>query len=889
MKISELLQAVDGLQPARRGKADYLRLLRGCLFALLAVVVLGWLFAGADSVSLEEHQHYTRALDKLRQGDVQLNAAILANRLALHRDFDTLSSTLTAQQSTLQAIGEPPAYLTAIDSARLLDTLAEYRRLAGLKAEAIDRYQREVAILRNSLAFFPAATQSFIVDGAAPPALSREIGIFARGVTTYALNGDAELAHELAQSLRHLLRKATDPDYAQTARLRNLLAHASVILERKPTVDATVRDILELPTAEAGEQMVRLYNEGYGHGALRAHVHRVLLFVAALVLAAYLAVVIARLGRASRALVRANQDLQERIAALKHAQEELHLYATVFTNATEGMTITDAESHIVAVNPAFSRITGFAPAQVIGQTPKLLNSGRQDAGFYRDMWATLARRGQWQGEIWNRRQSGDVYPEWLSITAVRDTDGTPTHYIGIFSDITERKQTEARIRHLANHDALTGLPNRLLLQDRLNQAILQSRRDKRRAAVLFLDLDRFKTINDTLGHEVGDALLIQVTQRCLGAVRDTDTVARQGGDEFVIVLPELEHAQDAAMIARKLLSALASPFQLGPHALTVTGSVGIALYPEDGQNESVLLRNADTAMYRAKDDGRNGFQFYSADMNTASLGELLLENQLRGALERGELRLHYQPKVCPRGHAVVAAEALLRWQHPELGLLSPGRFVPVAEESGLIVPMGEWVIREACRQLRAWQDEGRVLVPVAVNLSAQQFVHQDIVALVREALNDNDLPAHLLELELTETMLMRDADRTVHILAQLRAMGVSLAIDDFGSGYSSLAYLKRFQVQTLKIDRSFVHDIREGGEDGEIAAAVIALAHNLGQQVVAEGVETEYQRDFLTRQGCDLLQGFLFGRPQAAEDFATSLASLQMPLDTLEAGETIAA
>ncbi len=615
-----------------------------------------------------------------------------------------------------------------------------------------------------------------------------------------------------------------------------------------------------------------LYAESYKQAQQHtAHIYHVLLVMVALGLAVYLVLMMPRQRRLARALLQANAQVNERILALNEAQTELRLYATVFTNASEGMMITGADAKILAVNPAFTEITGYRIEDLAGHTPAVLSSGRQDPGYYRDMWCSLKTSGHWEGEIWNRRRNGEIYPEWLSIAAVRSDIGDATHYIGIFSDVTERKKAEARIRHLAHHDALTGLPNRQLLQDRLEQALHQAQRHQKRAAVLFFDLDRFKNINDTLGHDVGDGLLRKVAQRCLGVVRDTDTVARQGGDEFVVVLPDLAQAQDAAVIARKILAAITQPCRLGQHELTVTCSIGIAVYPEDGTSVSLLLRHADAAMYRAKAEGRDGYQFYAADINTANLSELLLEHQLRGAIDRNELRLHYQPKVDAHTARLSGCEALLRWEHPEHGLLSPNRFVPAAEESGLILPIGQWVIREACRQLRTWLDAGLAPVPIAVNLSGHQFAQQDVISLVREPLAEYRLPAHLLELELTETMLMRDVTSTIETLRALSEIGVSLAIDDFGTGYSSLAYLRQFRVNTLKIDRSFVHDIFLGEHDATIATAVIALAHSLGLQVTAEGVETEEQRRFLAAHECDYLQGYLFGKPEAADVFVRRL------------------
>lgn len=850
---------------------DWQRAARALLMVLLIGLSLAWLFSRADSISIEQHQDYSRQLLRLQQLDAELNASVLASRYDLYRNFDRSSQGVKDLLAITRTLTQLPDYLPPRDRQPLAEQVARLRQASLDKADAVDRFKRETAILRNSQSYFPLITDSLIRDGVLQPALSREVGIFGRSVMTFLLSDDPGRGERLRQEHDRLAGVAERLPPATAETLRILLSHAALILTHKPTLDAITHDILELPTHALGDTLSQSYAQAYNQALQKARRYRVLLFVVALGLGIYLVMAVARRRRLAAQLADANRELHERLEALHQAQAELKRYATVFTNAREGMVITDASAQIIAVNPAFTEITGYPLEQIAGATPAVLSSGRQDEHYYQKMWSALKERGQWQGEIWNRRRSGDIYPEWLSIAAVRDSEGETTHYIGIFSDVTERKEAEARIHHLAHHDALTGLPNRLLLQDRLGQAIREARRKGSQVGILFMDLDRFKWINDTLGHDAGDHLLRTITRRCLDVLRESDTLARLGGDEFVAILPGLQQAQDAGLVARKLLAAITQPCMLGNHELSVTCSIGIAVFPGDGTTDSLLLRNADAAMYRAKSEGRNGFQFYSTDMNTARLGELLLEHQLRGALERQELCLFYQPKVDARDGTLRSCEALLRWRHAEEGLLTPDRFLPAAEESGLIVPIGEWVIREACRQVRSWLDAGRQPVRVAVNLSGQQFAHQNIVQLVRDALQEYRLPPQLLELELTETILMRDIERTLVILGELCALGVSLAIDDFGTGYSSLAYLRQFQVHTLKIDRSFVNDIQEGANDAKIASAVIGLAHSLGLRVVAEGVETPLQQAFLANHACDYLQGYLFGKPEPADRFSERL------------------
>lgn len=594
-----------------------------------------------------------------------------------------------------------------------------------------------------------------------------------------------------------------------------------------------------------------------------------LISVSLVIMTCGIALMFIRQKRTSSAMFRLNERLTEQIDAQTLLQNKLKLYASVFTNTREGMLITDIQGRILAINPAFTAITGFTSEETLGARPSILSSGQQSPEFYQDMWRVLAAEDEWQGEIWNRRRNGNIFPEWLTVNAVRDEHNEITHYIGIFTDISEHKDTEAHIHHLSYHDPLTGLPNRAQLNSRLEHAIEKAKQTQQQGAVLLLDLDRFKLINETIDHATGDELLRLVAKRSLSVLRKTDTLGRQGGDEFVIILPDTSEAQ-AACIARKLLLAISQPCQLAEHELSVTCSIGIAVFPRDGDNSDGLLRSADAAMSLAKQEGRNDFQFYTADLNSARLDDLLLEHQLRSAIVRNELVLHYQAKVDASGR-LRGCEALIRWQHPELGLLGPDRFIPVAEASGLILPIGEWVIQQACEQLRDWLDQGLVPVPVAVNLAAQQL-NEHTVEQIRNCLSQLDLQPELLALELTETMLMRDIHRALTIISELKDMGVSLAIDDFGTGYSSLTYLRQLQVDTLKIDRSFVNGIGSTADDGTIAVAVIALAHSMGLEVVAEGVETDHQQAFLIRHGCDYLQGFLFGRPEPLNVFSARLS-----------------
>ncbi|MDP3527822.1 MAG: EAL domain-containing protein [Methylicorpusculum sp.] len=557
------------------------------------------------------------------------------------------------------------------------------------------------------------------------------------------------------------------------------------------------------------------------------------------------------------------------ITEQKLALEALRRSAAVFENTKDGAVITDLSSIIVAVNPAFCEITGYKAEEVLGKGTSILRSCRHDNKFYHDLWDDLINNGHWRGEIWNRRKNGELYPQFLSISTIHDELGHASNYVGVFTDISQIKQSKERLEHLAHYDPLTHLPNRLLIQSRLKHALEVAQRHGNRIAVLFIDLDHFKTVNDSMGHPMGDELLATVAQRLNHRLREEDSLGRLGGDEFLVVIEQMEKTLDAVELALSLLDRIAEPFTLSNGQTVFIGaSIGISLFPDDADSVTELIQHSDSAMYLAKNQGRNTYRFYTEDLTRLANERLNLESRLRRALERKEFFLQYQPLIADSSHEIVGVEALLRWNDPELGIISPNQFIPLTEETGLIITLGEWVLLNACAQAKAWLDNGHPPLYVAVNLSPVQFRNQDVVSLIKKVLDETGLPAEYLELEITEGILMEQADQALITLANLKTLGVSLAVDDFGTGYSSLSYLKRFPLDKLKIDRSFVDGLGSDENDQAIVKAVIAMGHSLGIKTLAEGVETIQQLNILKQLGCQFYQGYLFGKPMMPGDIA---------------------
>lgn len=567
-------------------------------------------------------------------------------------------------------------------------------------------------------------------------------------------------------------------------------------------------------------------------------------------------------------------------------EERLRLAATVVDNTAEGIVVTDAESNILWTNPAFSRLLGYEPNELVGQRPSTFKSGRHDTAFYNALWACLHRTGHWRGEIWNKRKNGEIFPERMSLSAVKDRHGKTTHYVCMFNDISQEKQREEQLQFLAHRDALTGLSNRAWFAEELERSVQEAAEHGEQMAVILLNLDRFKDVNDSYGHAVGDEVLRHIARQVQSALRPGDLIARMAGDEIVVLARHLAAMEDASEIAERLIHAAAQPWKSPDgFAVVVSVSAGICSYPQHARTSALLVQGAHAAVYGAKEGkgGSNLWCFFNEDMTQAARERIALESRLRYALSQGHLQLFYQPQIDIATGNIMGCEALMRWFDPVEGMISPARFIPVAETSGLIGPIGEWALTEACRQAQTWRDQGLPPIAMAVNLSLHQFLLTDIVGCTRKALETSGLPAQALELEITESALADRPDEALNVMRNLKSLGLRLAIDDFGTGYSSLAHLKRFPIDQLKIDQSFISDIPQSADDMAISHAVIAMGHSMGIQVLAEGVETAAQLEFLKLHGCDFYQGYFCSKPLPAAEFAQLLQGEMLRLQAQSA------
>lgn len=817
--------------------------------AILIAVTLVVLYVLTTPVATQRHYTLLSYFNQLERDEGRLGEAILQLNFSLSNHYDHVNMLMARMRAVVNELraGEAATDLRKLDEfqhqLRLLET-----KLTAM-TEALETFKSRNAALKNSLIYMLHARDDLLKELPRASAIGDQVNKLVEQVL---------LNRSSTRSEHSQLEAAIVALQNEVAKLpANVQRKATIFLRHVRLIDQYEHEMPKLVQQLVGQNDVavlrEIYQGYYDRQQKRTVFFRFFLLITTLLLLAYALVAMYRISAQS---------------------ERLKLASSVFASAAEGIIITDPNGTILEVNKAFVAITGYTRKEIIGKNPRILQSGRQDAKFYAQMWKSLKDTGRWQGEIWNRRKNGEIYPEWLTISACTEQKGPEkrvTHYVAVFTDITQRKKSEERILRLAFLDPLTNLPNRRLFMKRLQRILAMRDRDFGFAALLFIDLDNFKTLNDTKGHQVGDLFLVEVAQRLQSSVRKGDMVARLGGDEFVVMLEGLGTEPDRAanvaeLVGEKIRHALNQPYRLNDFEFDTSCSIGITLFrPGVGADE--VLKQADTAMYQAKAAGRNALRFFDPAMQAELEARTALEADLRKALDKQEFVLLFQPQVDADGR-LLGAEVLLRWNHPKRGMVPPAEFIPLAEETGLIVPIGQWVLASACAQLKAWEarPESRHLT-LAVNVSARQFAAGNFVDHVESVIARSSIDPSRLKLEITESLLLRNADDTIHTLRQLSALGVRLSIDDFGTGYSSLQYLKRLPLEQIKIDRSFVRDLTTDRNDQVIVRAIIAMAKNLELDVVAEGVENEEQKQFLIAAGCRCFQGYLFGKPVPLAQF----------------------
>lgn len=859
-----------------------LQVLRRWAGVLMSVLVLGaalvWVYEQAEAVDPAQHERYVLTLSRMQALDARMDSELLAARMGVVNHYDGLTQLHAEMALQVEVLRVLPGYLSE-DAQRQLSSLVRgVQATQASKSGLVDLFKRHNAVLRNSVAYFPRAMHVFL-HGRESDALSaseREwVERFGRAVMVYALSPSEDgrqnceaIAAELAKRPQH---------HSTAGGLVHLIQHGQQMVERIAALEGVRKQWVELGSGPLLDQLSTGYTHAHTAAVARAAVYRQGLYALALLVAAYLIGMFVVLERARQSLASAHAETATRLAAQLAAERQLKLHSTAFRHSHDGITLTDAMGNILDVNPAFSRITGWSRGEVLGRNPRVLRSGRHDKAFYEAMWNSIRYNGTWTGEIWNRNKYGEVFPELLSISAVHDDTGAVTNYVAVFSDIRRLKAQESQLTKLAYFDPLTELPNRTLLADKLGRGLAQAKRMHTQLAVCYLDLDGFKPVNDSWGHDVGDRVLVDVARRLRGALDAGDTVARIGGDEFVILMTGLGATEACLQSCQRVLDVVQLPLMVGTEAVQLTASMGVALFPQDDADADTLLRHADQAMYVAKQAGKNCFHLFDAELDRDARSHIDRMARVREALVADEMRLYYQPKVNMRTGQVAGMEALVRWQHPQTGLVPPADFLPLIEEDDLICELGDWVIETALDQMQSWRGHG-VCLPVSVNVAGRQLQSPDFVQKLTAALKRHPaVPAADLELEILETTGLEDVVKVSRVIAECHELGVTVALDDFGTGYSSLTYLKRLPVDTVKIDQSFVREMLSDPDNLAIVHSVTRLASSFDRELVAEGVESFEHGRMLMMLGCLVGQGYGVARPMPADQVQAWVANWRMP------------
>lgn len=820
--------------------------------AVAAAVLLVIVFVLTQPVDLRRHNTLLGYFSQLQRDDARLGEAVLQLHFNLANNYDQVTAISKSMRDIMRELRNGEAARDLREDAEFRQQLQLLEQRLSVEQDALERFKSNNSVLKNSLAYLPHARDD--LEKAFPPgtAIHEDIDSLVEEVLFNRINASRHEHGHMEASIAALKNVTTKLIAGTRKKFDILLRHIRQIDKIEHDMPVLMQ---QLSSDGEDAHLGEAYRHYYDRQQERAASYHLFLLLATLAMLGYAAFAFLRLREKSRSL---------------------QLSASVIAHADECIIITDTTGTIVDVNPAFAKVTGYTREEALGKNPRLLQSGHHDAKFYAGMWQSIKDTGKWSGEVWNRRKNGEIYPEWLSITTVTGEDGKATHYVGSCIDITERKQSEADIHNLAYYDLLTQLPNRRMLMDHLYQTLVIGTGGAGHGALLLIGLDNFKSINDTKGHSVGDFILLKVASRLKACVGEGDIIVRLGGDEFVAVLENLSEKMDLAeaqarLVAEKIHDAIKQPYALQGHEYHTTTSIGVSLFREHEMSVDELLKRADTAMHQAKQFGRSALCLFNPTMQAALEERMALESDLRVALQQQQFRLYYQMQVDQTGH-ILGAEVLLRWAHPLRGLVSPMKFVPLAEENGLILPIGQWVLETACKQIKTWESNPHTHdLQLAVNVSAGQFHQPDFVEQVSEVLNQTAIIPSRLKLELTESMVLDDVTDTIAKMHALKQLGVRFSMDDFGTGYSSLAYLTQLPIDQLKIDRSFVCNIGTKSTDAVIIQTIVGMANNLGMEVIAEGVETQAQRNFLERIGCMVYQGYLFGKPVPLEEFEKKL------------------
>jgi len=856
-------------------KQSNVKLIRIGFIVLSAVLLLTWLYLKSESVSSVAHIHYSDQLRKIREANTNVDSEMLSGRMELSRNYDALTNYLNELIATSHFVHDnPPSFLQTHNLDALNIKTHVLKETLKKKSHFIDLFKRNNAILRNSLVFFQkvaneAFTKTLEKD------ITRNLEQYVRQVLFFVRTPDLENKEKMLE-IRNKLVISSEP--VRLNEIKDILLHGDVISRYQPTVDELIRTTLLLPTIYQYEEIINAYQEGLENARELAKLYRNILYLVAVLLTGYLAYIFINLDRTRRSLAKAHKQVIEHYQAKMRAEKLLHLHDTAFNSTHEAITITDSEGTVVEVNPAFTRITGYERNEVLGKNPRVLKSGRHDIEFYREMWKSIEEKGNWRGEIWNRNKFGEIYPEILSITAVRNEDKKISNYVAVFSDISQIKEQENKLQKMAHYDALTSLPNRVLLIDRINQAQAQTKRNSNSIlAVCFMDLDGFKPINDTHGHKAGDDLLIEISNRFINNLRGGDTVARLGGDEFVFLLLGLTSIEECENSLKRLMNIVRQPILINGEQVNISSSIGITLYPEDDTDADSLLRHSDQAMYRAKQKGKNCYTIFDPNKDTLERSKNERIGRIAKALNNDELVMYYQPKVNMCTGSIVGMEALIRWIHPERGIVPPIEFLPIIEESELSLFLGNWVIKTVLKQMTQWKEKGLEL-KVSINVTSRQIQDTGFLKTLKSLLDAHPkINPSNVELEILETAALEDIVNISQIIHECEKLGVSFALDDFGTGYSSLTYLKRLPAKTLKIDLSFVRDMLIDPENLAIVHAIMGLATAFQRHVVAEGVESVEHGRMLIQLGCTIAQGFGISKPMQANEILTWSENWQYP------------